>query len=432
MAGSDITVSGLTTTGAVTQIQLSWTVNDPRAGAVPILALDAVEIWAAAVNDRSAAAKVTEGATSAIHSGIPGNVNRYYWIRARNNNGSIGAWYPASPTGGIVGTTATDVIVGGTISGGTITGATVHGGTFDAVGATINPPNGAAGLTINQGSGFSSIGLVIANAGLSPSVQIAASSFGMVLLGTHSGGGNILTLTHTGVGTVLAATHHGANHAISATHDGISGHSLALSRSGSPSSSYAVSSIRQGGGNYGVYSFKDTGGYAFYADVSGATGYGPFTGAHDGLLRKATRVEVGDVLCDGAVLFRHGVSDTITEVELSSAPRQRVPIGIFVSRRRVRFDDEISAIDDVKAAWSSLRRFDLAIVNAVGEGQINVCGENGAIAAGDLLVTSSIPGKAMRQDDDIVRSCTVARAREGAALATAGDRAQIACIYLCG
>ena len=71
-------------------------------------------------------------------------------------------------------------------------------------------------------------------------------------------------------------------------------------------------------------------------------------------------------------------------------------------------------------------------VNAVGEGGINVCGENGDIAAGDLIVTSSIPGKGMKQHDDIVRSATVAKARQSVTFSSPTEVKFIPCVYMCG
>jgi hypothetical protein len=71
-------------------------------------------------------------------------------------------------------------------------------------------------------------------------------------------------------------------------------------------------------------------------------------------------------------------------------------------------------------------------MNALGEGQINVCGENGNIEKGDLIVTSAIPGKGMRQSDDIVRSYTVAKARESVSFSSTSEVKMIACIYMCG
>ena len=73
-----------------------------------------------------------------------------------------------------------------------------------------------------------------------------------------------------------------------------------------------------------------------------------------------------------------------------------------------------------------------AIVNSIGEGQINVCGENGNIAVGDLIVTSSTAGKGMKQADDLIRSYTVAKAREAATFSSATDIKMIACIYVSG
>lgn len=75
---------------------------------------------------------------------------------------------------------------------------------------------------------------------------------------------------------------------------------------------------------------------------------------------------------------------------------------------------------------------DRALVNALGEGSVNVCGENGDIEVGDLIVTSSIAGKGMRQSDDIVRGYTVAKSREAVTFSSPDEIKQIACIYLCG
>jgi hypothetical protein len=49
------------------------------------------------------------------------------------------------------------------------------------------------------------------------------------------------------------------------------------------------------------------------------------------------------------------------------------------------------------------------IVNSVGEGGIWVCNVNGSLKNGDLIVCSDISGYGMKQNDDIVRSYTVAK-----------------------
>lgn len=49
------------------------------------------------------------------------------------------------------------------------------------------------------------------------------------------------------------------------------------------------------------------------------------------------------------------------------------------------------------------------IVNSVGEGGIWVCDANGPFKNGDLIATSDVAGFGMRQDDDVIRSSTVAK-----------------------
>jgi hypothetical protein len=76
--------------------------------------------------------------------------------------------------------------------------------------------------------------------------------------------------------------------------------------------------------------------------------------------------------------------------------------------------------------------YNYCAANAVGEGQMYVCGESGNIAAGDLIVTSSVAGVGMKQSDNIVRNTTVAKARQAMTFADATTPTLIACIYLCG
>jgi len=77
-------------------------------------------------------------------------------------------------------------------------------------------------------------------------------------------------------------------------------------------------------------------------------------------------------------------------------------------------------------------QYKVAAINALGEGQVNVCGENGDIAVGDLIVTSSMAGKGMKQADDLIHSYTVAKAREAATFSSPTDVQMIACIYVSG
>jgi len=191
-----------------------------------------------------------------------------------------------------------------------------------------------------------------------------------------------------------------------------------------------------GGGQGQVGRSAGAGGHAFYS-LGG--GYGPFTGAHDALIPKSDMSpEPGDIMIDGAIYGKQ-LSDVLTEVSRSSAPNQPGALGAFARRYPILDQSEPPPSmwsgtmdeDELFAWWDLIPTHDLAVVNSVGEGCINVCGEGGDISVGDLIVTSSVPGKGMRQADDFVRSITVARAREAVSFDGTEVR-QIACIYLSG
>jgi hypothetical protein len=85
-----------------------------------------------------------------------------------------------------------------------------------------------------------------------------------------------------------------------------------------------------------------------------------------------------------------------------------------------------------------MAKYDLAVINGLGEGQMNVCGLGGDIEAGDFICTSAIPGKGQRQNDesgkadDGPRRCTVARARENVTFSDPSAVKRVAVVYLCG
>lgn len=82
--------------------------------------------------------------------------------------------------------------------------------------------------------------------------------------------------------------------------------------------------------------------------------------------------------------------------------------------------------------YYDIQDYKVVNVNALGEGMINVCGEGGDIEIGDLIVTSSIPGKGMKQADDLVRNITVAKSRQNVTFSGPTEVIQIACIYISG
>jgi hypothetical protein len=177
------------------------------------------------------------------------------------------------------------------------------------------------------------------------------------------------------------------------------------------------------GTSYSVYSGSGEGKH--YA----VDGLGPFTGFHPGLLLRSEPWQLGDIVVDLSVISAADVSNVVTEVALSNLPLQRTAIGVI--SRATPIDERLQ----LELWWEFVEWADthlLLEINGVGEGQVNVCGEGGDIHPGDLICTSSTPGKGMRQADDVIRSCTVARARAPAVFSTDTPVRMIPCVYLCG
>jgi hypothetical protein len=180
--------------------------------------------------------------------------------------------------------------------------------------------------------------------------------------------------------------------------------------------------------------------------IGGGAGY--FTGCHDGMLPNTITAAPGDILVDTEVIVVKSISDTLTKVALSTQPNQKGVLGVYVNTdvevpvllsKSITVDSEeyghtipVSKQILDPQYQEIVDTHEHVIINSLGEGSINVCGENGTIELGDLIVTSSIPGKGMRQSDDIVRSITVAKARETVVFDSPTQVKQISCIYMCG
>ena len=169
----------------------------------------------------------------------------------------------------------------------------------------------------------------------------------------------------------------------------------------------------------------------------------PFTGMHDGLLADAVFPEIGDILIDSELLIKRNIANALFLMGISSVPNTSA-IGIYAGTRpatyvpvaaqspyveKEPYEENLPTLDPLYAPDFVGRK--TIISNSLGEGLVNVCGEGGSINPGDLIVTSSVSGKGMKQADDILRGYTVAKAREAATF-SGSEIKQIACIYLCG
>ena len=208
----------------------------------------------------------------------------------------------------------------------------------------------------------------------------------------------------------------------------------------SGTNAHAVRGVNSNRGTAGLIGPANN--YDFYADGSG-TNYGPFTGTHDSLVPIGATFTVGDIVVDVEIVETNGISSTISQVAASSQANQPAVLG-FVCREPMALTniqpavyiqefDPTTGQPIMKPSYATACQiYNFMPVNSVGEGQINVCGEGGNINAGDLIVTSSMVGKGMKQSDNIVRNITVAKARESVIFNGATDVKTIACIYLSG
>ena len=166
--------------------------------------------------------------------------------------------------------------------------------------------------------------------------------------------------------------------------------------------------------SYGVYT----------PDYMYALGYKPFTGIHSALNKQVG--DVKDKFSLGDVVIMTGTTEEIEKCismkeKDDSEECERMTDDCFITcedgfqtTRRSEIAHTIKPRDSrVCGVVGSINPDNSDIsYNALGDGLCNVCYEGGPIEPGDLLTSSSRKGYAMKQDDDIVHSYTLAKARE--------------------
>ena len=190
-------------------------------------------------------------------------------------------------------------------------------------------------------------------------------------------------------------------------------------------------------------------------------GFVQFTGSHDGLIELNEAVDIGDILVDVSIVASKNISDSISIVTKSTQINQKSVFGImreypyekyipYVLVEEYEYEkitetpfggdtanSEVAPtivkderLNPIYQSLTDTHKF--VFINSVGEGLVNVCGENGNIEMGDYITTSSMPGKGMKQNDDLLHNYTVAKARENVTFSSPTEVKQIACSYHCG
>ncbi|OHU85535.1 MULTISPECIES: hypothetical protein [Pseudoalteromonas] len=155
---------------------------------------------------------------------------------------------------------------------------------------------------------------------------------------------------------------------------------------------------------------------------------GPHTSAHETLLPKALTPEPGDILCDDELMHIASISNAICTAKISSTPMDVTARGIYT--RRYNLTDSQPAGLKGFEEWEQLAYlFDVACINAGGEGAMNVCGEGGDLQTGDLICSSSMLGKGMRQPTQSEERYTIAQVRHNVTFDSPDQVKLVAVIY---
>lgn len=478
MALDTITVTSVSAASGVGAITYNIVTNAENAGGcLSYEGMARVEVWVSSTDSLGSASKVGDAYASAVGvqftlNGLGASNVRYAWFRAFNVAGNAGTFYPTGS--GIYGITSDQVPPDGSvtenkIANGAVTSTkianaaigTAHIGNAQITNAKI------ANLAVDDAK-ISSLAANKITAGIisatiqlnSPIIQTAASGARIVIskddnvirvydssgvyvcsIGDGAAGvsfGAIMALIRASSNTNLVVSNSGAGYTINssgqANFSGDSNRSgVRAVNLGIGANAHAVVFEAATTGGKGVLGVSAAGGgYCLYMN-SGTIG--PFTAAHPGLIKINDEAEIGDILTDGRVLARIDIDNTITEVARSKMMEQRSVIGVL-SKRVTRWSASEFGLPPVLSRLEP--DYDYAVVNGVGEGQMNVCGLGGDLEPGDYICASDIQGKGMRQNgasgepDDFQRRCTVARVRERVTFSYPEEIKRAACIYLCG
>ncbi|MGB3834833.1 MAG: hypothetical protein WA975_23545 [Mesorhizobium sp.] len=464
---SDITITALTAVGMVGQIAATVMASSPASmSCLPYMQPAKVDIYIAATNN-FASATLAGTVNSAVGvlmvDGLPELATRYLWAIPKDPDGNAGARYPAGggvsvttkatvPDGSVTGpkladgaVTPTKMSVGtlsaitadfGSMTAGTITGVTFTGGVF-RTGATgrrieINGADNYLKAYDASGNVVATFGVIDSLNALVTASRTAAADTAIFVNGNVSG-----TALRVG-GRLVVATSGAFNTNVMEVVNNDTSNNAHAARLYNPNTGggHAVLGVSAGGGGYALNA--QTGG------VYSAAGYSPFTGLHEALVRKEADLKVGDIAFVKEIVARGGLGNVLTEVERADTVADRRVIGVVSEVKEMPLYAPIAALGGrvTNKKQARLRRvlasrYRWVAVNALGEGQMDVCGRGGDIGAGDYIITSDLPGKGQRLDMDqpvtfALEAAIVAQAMEPVTFDSPDQVRRVAVFYRCG
>lgn len=181
-----------------------------------------------------------------------------------------------------------------------------------------------------------------------------------------------------------------------------------------------------GTGEWGFITYqKSYAGMGFKSPVA----FNSFTGAHIAFTKDT--LTAGDIVCvDSSKVDT--VDQSIIIVSKSASIKSKAVIGVY-SHSEKTYQDMFQASSHAYIEELLSLGYKIINVNSLGEGALMVSDKGGNIEVGDYICTSSLKGKGMKQDDDILHNYTVAKALESVDWSKeSATTKMIACTYHAG
>lgn len=164
-----------------------------------------------------------------------------------------------------------------------------------------------------------------------------------------------------------------------------------------------------------------------------AVSYNTFTGGHPARLSDSnltpyhTEIETSEDGTENEIItaYRPG-----TIVKIDSTSTNNFAVSYNVSETMVARDKAVMGVyhhGNIESPESDVHN-----IASLGDGVILVCSEGGNIEIGDYICSSNTPGHGMKQDDDILRNFTVAKATQSVDWSLETETTKlISCTYHC-
>ncbi len=211
-------------------------------------------------------------------------------------------------------------------------------------------------------------------------------------IGFATAGVNRMTIGSASTGQVLISTSSGYGLSVDQSVNNIANTqaSLKLDRSGGSSTTSA----------YYLIDFHRAGASQGSVTVTNATvAYNAFTGAHYAWTsEKISRGMLVDLVSDHKLYNENPESEVIYGVNMTTNANSKNVLGAYLSKGEYNFDDKIIKTPD--------------LIMSVGNGDMWVADNGSNLEIGDYLISSDVPGHAMKVTDEYPTAYVVARVAE--------------------